>query len=301
MSIEIWILYGIGAGLVFGLADVLTKSALRDREAIDVVLGAFVWAALFWAPLVALRLAGEDAFGLDLGTCAADPTVHALLVAKAALLVGSSLAAFHAVKALPITVSSALRATGPLFVLAGSLAALGLTPDPSEIAGIVLGVLSIYLYAFPAREDVRRDVPLGSAALMVAAVGAAAASLVLDKALVGEIGMNPRSVQFHADLYRLALAASVFGFAMRRRLAASVLFAPAVVATGLLMSLGEFVYFNGVEVAGSDPAALSVLRKCSLFVAFAAGVFVFREGAIARKALALTLLVLALVSLAYEA
>lgn len=293
---ETWVLLGVASGFIFGVADVFTKSALNGRRVQNVVLGAFVWAALFWIPVLLLARFDMLPITMEDRIFHQASLNHVLLVVKALSLVISSTASFMAVQVLPITISSGIRSSGPLFVFIGSLILLGSVPSHLQLIGLAMGLVSLLIYSWPTETVLEQKTRPAFVMLMLLAVVLAAASLVIDKYLISEHGMNSRSIQFLTDVYRMFFAVIVFTMVFRIRLTLNDLLAPSIILAGLLMSFGELIYFFGVEEEASVISVLSLLRKFSLVVTFAFGFFYFREVGLMRKSIGLSLLVASLIT-----
>ena len=70
---------------------------------------------------------------------------------------------------------------------------------------------------------------------------------------------------------------------------------PAIPLIGILLVVSDFVYFYALSDDRALIAILSVIRRSSVIISFAAGALFFKEGNLKRKGLALTGILLGVV------
>jgi bacterial/archaeal transporter family protein len=109
-----------------------------------------------------------------------------------------------------------------------------------------------------------------------------AASGLYDKLLLGRLGLAPATVQAWFSIYLLALFAPLAGlwwFARRTRQAPEqrFQFRFSMVILALCLLCADFAYFSALRDKGGLISLVSSLRRGSTLIAFAAGVFLFKE------------------------
>ena len=109
-----WLFLGFGSALLLGFYDIAKKRSL-DGNAVTAVLllcnlFTFLFVLLMW------RVAFPSETLPDLGL-----RDHAMLAGKACIVTASWLCTFRAIKRLPISISAPIRASAPLFTLAGAV------------------------------------------------------------------------------------------------------------------------------------------------------------------------------------
>ena len=127
-------------------------------------------------------------------------------------------------------------------------------------------------------------------------IGSACA--ICDKYLLGVMKIPPRTVQFYFAVYLVGifgitwLVRSFFG---QKR---PFLFRWSVPLTGIMLILSDMLYFHSLSLPGTYVSFISLVRRCSCVVTFAAGVIFFKEKNIKCKAITLALILLGVFLLA---
>lgn len=275
-----WVAATLLSSLFLGLYDLGTKHAVRDNAVLPVLFFANLSSALVWL----LLMAAGGALPADLQVAPLSGLQHLQLFAKSLIVAASWTCSYFAVKHLPVSLASPIRATGPMWTLGGALLVLGERPGALELAGIGLTLVSFVGLSFAgAREGVHfhRDKWVG---WMVAGTVLGAGSGLYDKFLLGRLGYNAATVQAWFVIYlTLIFLPLAVGWKLRWwprhefHWRGSIL----VVSFGLLVA--DFLYFSALR----DPEALvslvSSLRRASTLVAFAGGLWLFKEANGLRK------------------
>lgn len=160
--------------------------------------------------------------------------------------------AFYALSKLPASTVVTLSNTFPIWVAILSWPVLGVWPSPRVWAGVVGGVIGVYLIQQPhvGEDDFAIFLALTSAlATSVAMIG-------LHKLR----GVNPNAVVVHFSAVATVAASTAF-FAFERRESASPFYSPDAVGlllgVGLTASIGQLCLTRAF--AGGDPARVSVV------------------------------------------
>ena len=281
-----WIAYGLGAGVMLGLYDVWTKKAMTDNDVIPVVMWSSLFGALVWVPVL---FAGAlpihvDPLGLSLRE-------HALLLPKGVAMTASWILAYQAVRELPISIAGAVRASGPLWTLAGGFVMFRELLTPMQFLGLMITVCSYYVLSVIGRKEgivVFRSTPV---LLMLSATVLSAVTTVYDKYLV--IQLPTLAIQAHSAFQRFALSVLLFVPYMLRRGGGGMglRWSWAVPLVGISWVLAELIYFHAIADPHALVSLLSVLRRTSLIVAFLLSAFLFREANLPQKTLMILVLV----------
>jgi transporter family protein len=279
-----WIVASLVSAFFLGCYDLSKKHALRDNAVVPVLFTATLCGATVWLALLALGAAAPGALPAGLVPAAIPARVHALLLLKSAIVAASWSFTYFGIKHLPLSLASPIRATGPLWTLAGALVVLGERPSWLEGAGIVLTLGSFYGLSLAGRREgvhFHRDKWVGC---MVAGTIFGAISGLYDKFLLGRLGLSAATVQAWFSIYLPVVLLPLAVGWWRQWWPRNVFhwrWSIPLIAAALLVS--DFVYFDALR----DPAALvslvSSLRRGSTLVAFAGSVWLFREAHGGRK------------------
>jgi drug/metabolite transporter (DMT)-like permease len=204
---------------------------------------------------------------------------HSWMVIKA-LIVGTSwICAYFALKHLPISIVSPIRASGPVWTLVGAILIFNERPEPLQWAGMGLIFFCYFLFSLLGREEgihFHRSKWVG---LIFAATVIGTCSTLFDKWLLQVQGMTPVQVLAWYFIYLSVFFTLVNGVLWwpNRKKTTPFVWRWSIPWIGVLLAIADWVYFIGV----SDPDALiiilSVLRRCSVLVSFFVGAVLFRE------------------------
>lgn len=274
-----WALLSLVSALFLGFYDICQKHALRDNPVAQVLLLSTGTSACIWGLLLLLgRLApGVLPHGLLVPPLGA--TEHARLFLKSGIVAASWLCTYMAVKHLPISLAAPIRATSPLWTLAAALVLLGERPSWLQLLGIGTTLFSFFGLSLVGRMEgvhFHRNRWVG---YMLLGTLLAAASGLYDKLLLGRLKLAPATVQAWFSIYLLVLFVPVSLLAQRRRgdAAPRLQFRATIPLLAICLLCADFAYFTALR----DPAGLvslvSSIRRGSTLIAFAAGLFLFKE------------------------
>ena len=279
-----WLLPVIGSALALGFYDLCKKHAVRDNSVMPV---------LFYATLCgsALYIAITLITGSLTASAVCSVREWVLILLKSLLVATSWTCVYYAMRELPISIASPIRASAPLWTFLGSLVLF--SEYPSLLQGI--GMLAIFTgyYLFSVFGKLEGISFLRSQGIRLIILGTllGATSALYDKYLMNVLKISPKIVQFwfSVDLVFILGAAFLirdlfFGQKHRFVWRWSILF------TGVLLILADYLYFYAVSLPDIHISILSLVRRCSCVVTFAVGVYYFRDANIKRKAVALALI-----------
>ena len=301
--IPMWMTLTCISALLLGCYDISKKKAVDGNAVLPTLFFSTLAASLAMAPILLLS-------ALDPGRAAAwhlaippqSPADHGLILLKSILVGCSWILSYVALKHLPITVATPLRATGPLFTVIGAVAAFGERPTAHQWAGIGL-ILAAYLaYSATARRGVAKA---GTAwpyiLMMIGAALTGALSSGFDKYLLQTRGLPPVFVLGYFLPYLAAmLGVTVLLFRLSPR-NASTPFSPrpAMAWVGLFLVAADFAYMSALSHPEARLAVVSAIRRTNVLVSFAGGAWLFRERVSVARLLPLGGILLGLVLLLF--
>ena len=291
-----WLGLTLVSAVCLGLYDVSKKAALRDNPVLPVLL----LSTLSGLALLLLELALGAGLG-DSVRFRIEPLgarQHALVFAKSMIVTTSWVCTFLAIKHLPLSLATPIRATAPLFTVLGALVLFGERPVGLQWLGIAV-LLAAYL-AFSAigrAEGIAFRSDRWVAFLFLGTLIGSASGLY-DKYLLQEVALPPFTLQFWFTLYGAVLqAALVLGVARWRGSMAPLEPRWWIVGIGWLLIVADQFYFQAVASDGALISVVSVVRRSNVVVSFALGACLFRERLLRQKALALAGVILGLLLL----
>ena len=269
-----WIWLTIGSALLLGTYDVAKKVALGRNDVYYVLLAATGLTTLFLSPF------------LSLGT----PSQHLQLVLKAVLVASSWVSGMLALKLLPITTVSTLKASRPMFVVLFSILIFGERLSLLQWLGVLLVLGAIWLMSVASsKEGIRFGSDKGILAVGVSIITGVASAL-WDKHILE--GMQPFFVQGWTNLYVTVILALIIVFRKVRLKAAAERFRwdwtlPLI---ALLITGADALYFFALKEEGAMLSVISTVRRCSVIVTFVLGALIFKEKHLRGKAVSLALM-----------
>ncbi|GAB1488862.1 DMT family transporter [Opitutaceae bacterium] len=273
-----WIVASLLSAFIYGLYDLATKHAVRDNAVLPVLFWANVCSAVVWGLLLASASILPSALPAGLHVEPLTPFQHLQMLLKAGIVSASWICGYFAVKHLPLSLASPVRATSPIWTLLGAILILGERPSWLEGLGIMITLASFAGLSFAGRKEgihFHRDKWIG---FLIASTLLGAASGLYDKYLLGRLGYSVATVQCWFSIYLALLFLPVvlgWYFRLWQRNVFHWRWSILLVSAGLLVA--DFLYFGALR---DEEALISIvysLRRASILVAFGGGILLFKE------------------------
>ena len=274
-----WALLSLTSAFFLGFYDICQKHALRANAVVPVLFFSTLTCATLWGALLLLQAVAPGLLPLGLVVPALSWLGHAELFLKSAIVAASWLCSYLAVKHLPISLAAPIRATSPLWTLAAALLILGERPSWLQLLGIATTLLSFLGLSVVGRLEgvhFHRNRWVG---YMLLGTLFGAASGLYDKLLLGKLKLGPSTVQAWFSIYLLLLFTPLtyFSWWRGRREAEPFQFRLWIPMLALCLLLADFAYFSALREPAGLISLVASIRRGSTLIAFAAGVFVFKE------------------------
>lgn len=277
-----WAPLSLTSALFLGFYDTCQKHALRDNPIVPVLLVSTGTCAAVWSTLLVMQRAVPGMLPSNLLVPELSWLGHAELLLKAAIVAASWLCTYLAVKHLPISLAAPIRATSPLWTLAAAVVLLAERPSLLQVLGISTTLISFLGLSLVGRLEgvhFHRDRWVG---YLILGTLLGAASSLYDKLLLGKLALAPATVQAWFSIYLLALFAPLallwwFASARRNQAQPRFEFRSSMIILALCLLGADFAYFTALHDQAGLISLVASLRRASTLIAFAAGVFVFKE------------------------
>ena len=280
-----WASWVLASAVLLALYDLAKKASVGANAVLPVLLASTVFGFAAYA-------AGLLATGHFRALGAVSGAAVSLGIAKSVIVGTSWVFTFCALRTLPITIATPIRASAPALVLLIAVPLYGETPSPLQGVGMAAVFAGYFAFSWAGRHegiDFFR-----SRAVWCAIAGAvlSAVSSIWDKYVFQVRAMPVEAVQlvFQAGLvafYALALAAS-----RALRLGRDAFeWRWTIPLVGILLAGADWLYFKGVAHPGSPISAASLMRRLSVVLTFLLGARFFHETNLARKGIALAAIV----------
>ena len=279
MSWTNWILL---SALFLALYDLAKKASVRDNAVLPVLL---VSTCCGCAAFVSgLALSGQ----LPSAVAALDGRIVTLSAVKSVIVATSWIFTFMALRTLPITIATPIRASAPALVFVAAFFLYGETPSWLQAVGMLAVFGGYFVFSWAGRHegiDFFRNHAVWCA---IAGACFSALSSIWDKYVFQLRGAPVESVQL---LFQLGLvvvyALALSGQRLLRLPHDRFEFRPTIPFVGMLLAAADWLYFKGLAIPGAPISVGSLLRRFSVVITFVLGARFFHETNLKRKALAL--------------
>ena len=279
MSWTTWILL---SSFFLALYDLAKKASVRDNAVLPVLLcSTCCGCAAFVAGVAAcgkLQEAFAAANGLTIG----------LAAIKSAIVATSWIFTFTALRTLPITIATPIRASAPALVFVAAFLLYGEIPSWVQAIGMTAVFGGYFAFSWAGKHegiDFFRDKAVWCA---IAGACCSALSSIWDKYVFQVVGAPVETVQvfFQVGLV-LVYALILLGQRVLRLPHDRFEFRATIPFVGVLLAMADWLYFRGLAVPDVPISVGSLLRRFSVVITFVLGARFFHETNLRRKALAL--------------
>jgi transporter family protein len=196
---------------------------------------------------------------------------------------------YFALKHLPISLASPVRASAPVFTLLGAVSLFGERPSFRQGIGILVVLLSYWAFSWIGRSEGIRFSrnPWVWSLFLGTLVGAA--SGLYDKHLLQSAKLPALTLQLWFSVYNTLIQGAVVALLWwpRRTWTTPFRWRPSILAVGVLLVVADALYFRALAQPGSLVSVVSTLRRTNVVLSFVVGSALFGERNRAPKAAAL--------------
>lgn len=281
-----WTHYILASAVFLALYDLAKKASVRENAVLPTLLVSTLFGCAAFTAGIALSGGFQAAV-------AAPGRVVALAAGKSAIVAVSWIFTFCALRTLPISIATPIRASAPAIVFVAALFLYGEVPSMLQGLGMLLVFGGYFAFSWAGRHE-GIDF-LRSKAVWCAFGGTvfSAASSLWDKYVFQLAEAPVEHVQFWFQVFLVALYAAI--------LAVCRLSGPkpgrtrfewrwTMPCVGVLLAAADWLYFRGLAFPEAPISVGSLLRRVSVVLTFVLGARAFHETNLARKALAMAVI-----------
>ena len=282
------------SAFILGIYDIFKKSAVRDNAVLPVLFFSNLTGMIFF-----MALAAAQGKFVEYATGFSGIWQFSMIFLKTLIVATTWALAFYAMRELPISIASPIRATAPFWTFIGSL--IWFREFPNLLQGIAMIVIFVGYYMFTViskMDGINFKKHKGFHCIILATLIGSLAAL-FDKYLMGVLHVPKTTVQFYF-IIELVL---IFGVSCLIHRAAVKERTPfkwrwSIAMVGMLLVVTDYVYFAAVSIPGVQIAILSLIRRSSCIVTFVIGYKYFKEGNFKIKLCALIMFLIGIALLA---
>jgi transporter family protein len=276
-----WTCWILASAVFLAFYDLAKKASVRENAVLPVLLLATV--AGGGAYVAVLGAAGGIPAALDVS--ARDLS---LICIKSAIVSTSWVLTYCALRSLPITIATPIRASAPAIVFIAAFFLYG--EQPTIIQGLGITLVFTGYWAFSKAGKFEGIDFLRSRAVWLAIGGMcmSAVSSIWDKFILQKCAIPVETVQFWFQIglvaiYALLLTGQRALRIDRRRFE----WRWTIPATGILLAAADWLYFHGLAIPDVPISVGSLMRRFSVVITFLLGAVFFKERNLKRKGIAL--------------
>jgi drug/metabolite transporter (DMT)-like permease len=281
-----WLYLSILSAILLGVYDLFKKLAVHENAVMPVLFLSICAGASVWAPFMVWSVVSPGTLPAEF--LRIEPLTvsgHAMIFAKAVIVVSSWICGFHGLKRLPLSIAGPIRATAPLWTILFAVAVFHESPAPRQWAGVAVIVVSFLAFSIAGRKEGIRFHSDPGVWWMIGAMLLGAASALYDKFLLQTTGLPPNTVQawFSVDMGIVLLPAMLWRL---RRTPGQIPFHWhwAIPAIGLTLLAADFLYFTALAQPGALISVISPVRRGAVVISLMIGIFHFKERQFKTKA-----------------
>ena len=289
MSWTAWILL---SSFFLALYDLAKKASVRENAVLPVLLCS--------------TCCGCAAFVAGLGVCGKIPEVISsasgralgLAAIKSVIVATSWVFTFYALRTLPITIATPIRASAPALVFVAAFFLYGEVPSWVQAIGMLAVFGGYFAFSWAGKHegiDFFRNKAVWSA---IAGACFSALSSIWDKYVFQVVAAPVETVQFFFQIGLVIVYALILsGLRLLRLPRDRFEFRFTIPFVGILLAMADWLYFRGLAVPDAPISVGSLLRRFSVVITFVLGARFFHETNLKRKALALAAILVGVILL----
>ena len=289
-----WLILAFISAALLGVYDIFKKTALKNNAVIPVLFLNTVFCSLLFLPLIVASRIAPDSMQETMFYVPIVPIgQHLYVMLKAVIVLTSWILAYFAIKHLPITIASPIKASQPVLTLLGAMLIFGEQLNLYQWIGVTLAITSFLMLSWSGKSEGINFKHNKWILFIVLATITGATSGLYDKYLMTH-GFDRMTVQVWYTYYQMALMAIVMLFMWypNRKKTTPFRWTPAILLVSLFLVAADFIYFYALSFPDSMISVVSMSRRSGVIVAFIGGALFFKEKNIRKKSIDLALVLL---------
>ncbi len=280
-----WVGLALLSACLLGIYDVLKKLSVNKNAVLSVLFASTLTAALVVLPIILLSPIYPNFFArAHIFVPRITHHEHLLIFAKALLVVSGWVFAFGALKHLPITIVTPIRATGPLWTLLGAILIYNEQLNALQWSGIATTLIFFYLLSTVGKLEGINFKKNKWVYFIILATLLGASSGLYDKYLMSRL--DRVAVQAWFSFYQvIVMIPPMFIFRWRKPKSERATFEWrwSIPLIALFLLFADYAYFYSLSIPDSMISIVSALRRGGVLIAFIVGAILFREQNIKKK------------------
>jgi transporter family protein len=273
-----WLFLAFISAILLGSYEVFKKVSLDKNAVIPVIFVSILFSCLTLTPFLFLsEFFPKTLSGSIFFVPRVDFHAHILFVLKAIIVLTSWLFAYFALKHLPLSLASPIKATQPVWTVIGAMLIFGEKLNGFQAAGVGITLFSFYLFSVAGKKEGISFKTNKWFWFIVLATLTGAVSGLYDKYLMKQY--DAMSVQVYYTFYQAIIMGliTVFLWVPTRKKTTPFRFKWAIFWISFFLVTADFVYFYALSLPDSMISVVSTIRRSGVIVPFLYGAFVMHD------------------------
>ena len=286
-----WTCWILASAVFLAFYDLAKKASVRENAVLPVLLLATV--AGGGAYVAVLGAAGGIPAALDVSA-----RNLSLICIKSAIVSTSWVLTYCALRSLPITIATPIRASAPAIVFIAAFFLYGEQPTVVQGLGIILVFTGYWAFSKAGKFEGIDFLRSRAVWLAIGGMCMSAVSSIWDKFILQKCAIPVETVQFWFQIglvaiYALLLTGQRTLRIDRRRFE----WRWTIPATGILLAAADWLYFHGLAIPDVPISVGSLMRRFSVVITFLLGAVLFKERNLKCKGIALAAILIGVILL----
>lgn len=290
-----WVIFAVLSSVFLGTYDIFKKSSLKENAVIPVLYLASLTSTFIFSIILILSRTVDSFQETIFYVPPVEPRDLWFFFLKSVIVGTSWVFAYFALKYLPITIVTPIRATGPLWTLIGAVFIYHEAPNTLQWTGILITLIFFYLFSFAGKKEgivFKNNVWI---LLIILSTLTGSVSGLYDKYLSLRYDRMAIQAWFSIFMAITLLIPLLLLWYPKRKKTSSFKWRWSIPLIGVFLSVADFFYFYSLSDQDALISMISVLRRFSVVISFTIGAMVFQEKNIRSKAYLLAGIMLGIV------
>ena len=286
-----WTCWILASAVFLAFYDLAKKASVRENAVLPVLLLATVAGGGVYVAV--LGAAGGIPAALDISA-----RNLSLICIKSVIVSTSWVLTYCALRSLPITIATPIRASAPAIVFIAAFFLYGERPSVVQGLGIALVFAGYWAFSKAGKFEGIDFLRSRAVWLSIGGMCMSAVSSIWDKFILQKCAIPVETVQFWFQIglvaiYSLLLTGQRALRIDRRRFE----WRWTIPATGILLAAADWLYFHGLAIPDVPISVGSLMRRFSVVITFLLGAVLFKERNLKRKGIALAAILIGVILL----
>jgi len=273
-----WLILAFISAILLGSYEVFKKVSLEKNAVIPVIFISILFSCLTLLPFLLISEFSPATLKNSLFFVPrVDFHAHMLFILKAVIVLTSWLFAYFALKHLPLSLASPIKATQPMWTVVGAVLIFGEKLNGYQVAGVGITLVSFFMFSFAGKKEGISFRTNKWFWYIVLATLTGAVSGLYDKYLMKKFDVM--SVQIYYTFYQALIMGliTLFLWVPTRKKTTPFKFKWAIFWISFFLVTADFVYFYALTLPDSMISVVSTIRRSGVIVPFLYGAFVLRD------------------------